>query len=136
MTRVVLDTNVVVSGALKATGNEASVLRLVAEGSLALGVTPAILAEYEDVLLRPSFRLNPVNVRRLLAALRASALMVKPVVVVRASPHEADNRFLECVEAVAAEFLVTGNRRHFPAQWKGTRIVNARELLAAVQQKS
>ena len=41
----------------------------------------------------------------------------------------ADNRFLECAEASKADYLVTGNRRHFPKEWRQTQIVNARELL-------
>jgi hypothetical protein len=28
-----------------------------------------------------------------------------------------------------ADFLVTGNNRHFPKQWRQTAVVNARELL-------
>ncbi|MBV9037914.1 MAG: hypothetical protein JO182_25715 [Acidobacteriaceae bacterium] len=48
------------------------------------------------------------------------------------SPHEADNRFLECVEAAQADFLITGNKRHFPAEWEGTRIVNAREFFSII----
>ena len=30
------------------------------------------------------------------------------------SPHQPDNRFLECAEAALATYLVTGNSRHFP----------------------
>ena len=46
-----------------------------------------------------------------------------------ACPDGDDNRFLECAAAAEADYLVTGNKRHFPMQWKKTRIVNARELL-------
>jgi predicted nucleic acid-binding protein len=45
-----------------------------------------------------------------------------------------DNRFLECAESAGADFLVTGNRRHFPKVWKTARIVNAREFLSSVFQ--
>jgi predicted nucleic acid-binding protein len=48
------------------------------------------------------------------------------------SPDERDNRFLECAESAGADFLVTGNRRHFPKVWKTTRIVSTRELVEAV----
>jgi predicted nucleic acid-binding protein len=43
--------------------------------------------------------------------------------------HEPDNRFLECAELAGAEFLVTGNKRHFPIDWKPSKIVNAREFI-------
>ena len=132
MTRVVLDTNIIVSAALTPQGNEAAVLELVADGRIVVCATPPILAEYEDVLLRPSLRLDPAKAHNLLATFYALAIVVRPAVTVDASPHEADNRFLECAETVEADFLVTGNRRHFPPRWKNTRIVNSRELLAAV----
>ncbi|MGH9480659.1 MAG: putative toxin-antitoxin system toxin component, PIN family [Terriglobales bacterium] len=135
MTRVVLDTNIVVSAALKAEGNEAAVLGLVAEGSLELWATPAILAEYEDVLRRPALALDPVKVRSLLAGLYEIAIVVKPTITLEVSPHQADNRFLECAEATQADFLTTGNARHFPKRWRGTRVVNARELLAAMARR-
>jgi uncharacterized protein len=39
---------------------------------------------------------------------------------------------LECAEAGEADFLVTGNKRHFPAHWGKTRVVNARELITTI----
>jgi predicted nucleic acid-binding protein len=41
----------------------------------------------------------------------------------------ADNRFIECAEGAKADYLVTGNKRHFPKRWRQTTVVNARELL-------
>ncbi len=45
----------------------------------------------------------------------------------RPSPHTAIKSAHR--QAAGADFLVTGNTRHFPDQWKNTRIVNARELI-------
>jgi predicted nucleic acid-binding protein len=58
--------------------------------------------------------------------------MIAPATTFAVSPDETDNRFLECAEAAGADFLVTGNRRHFPNVWKTTRIVSARELVEFV----
>ena len=49
-----------------------------------------------------------------------------------AAIYEADNRFLECAEESQADFLVTGNIRHFPKRWKGTQVVTARQLIELV----
>jgi predicted nucleic acid-binding protein len=46
-----------------------------------------------------------------------------------ATHDPADNRFLECAEALKADYLVTGNKRHFPTEWRQTQVVNAWELL-------
>jgi len=45
------------------------------------------------------------------------------------SPDESDNRFLECAEAARADYLVTGNTKHFPARYKTTAVVTGRHFL-------
>lgn len=54
--RVVLDTNVVVSAHLNAEGFERHVLDLVLAGKLQIAVSEPILTEYEGVLRRPRIR--------------------------------------------------------------------------------
>jgi predicted nucleic acid-binding protein len=45
------------------------------------------------------------------------------------SEHESDNRFYECADAAEADFIVTGNRKHFVKAHKNTQILTGRELL-------
>jgi putative PIN family toxin of toxin-antitoxin system len=127
--RVVLDTNVVVSAHLSPEGYERSVLDLALSGKLKIFVSATILREYESVLRRPKFRLKPLDVSRSLRLLRAAARIVAPYGQLNAARDPGDNRFLECAEAAKGDYLVTGNKRHFPKQWRQTLIVNARELL-------
>jgi len=129
MIRVVLDTNVLVSAMLARHGNEALVLRLARTSIFQVCVSRAILEEYEVVLHRPELRLDLDD---LFAFLRAEALVADPQIKVNASPDQDDNRFLECAEAAKADFLVTGNKRHFPTNWKNTKVVNAREFLLEI----
>ena len=131
--RVVVDTNVVISAAMKAGGLEEKIIKLVATREFALYASPAIMAEYETVLSRSKFaRIDPTRIAQLVAALKAEATMVTPLHRVSESPHEPDNRFLECAEVAEAEYLITGNTRHFPARWKSTHVVNARELFRLI----
>ena len=45
-------------------------------------------------------------------------------------PDAGDGKFLHCAEASQAEYIVTGNKRHFPQAVCGTvLVVNASELL-------
>jgi predicted nucleic acid-binding protein len=67
-----------------------------------------------------------------MALIRRASVLVRPAHLVSESTHDADNRFLECAEAAGADFLVTGNKRHFPRRWEKTQFVNARELLGMV----
>lgn len=127
--RVVLDTNVIVSAHLKGDGFERHVLDLVLADKLHLVVSPQILEEYEGVLGRPKFGIDRRQVRRSLDLLRAAARVVRPHHLLKVTRDAADNRFLECAEAGKADYIVTGNKRHFPAKWRQAQIVNARELL-------
>jgi len=120
---------VVVSAVLKPQGLESRVLELVASRRILLFASFEILAEYRDVLLRPELGLEPSAARKLLGQIRQGATVVRPRHTLSVSPHEPDNRFLECAETAGVGFLVTGNTRHFPKHYKTIRIVNARDLL-------
>jgi putative PIN family toxin of toxin-antitoxin system len=132
MTRVVLDTNVVVSAHLNEAGSESAVLKLAFAGHLTLFVSEPILTEYEGVLLRRKFSLDAHRIRCSLARIREASTVVQPLRTVWVSSDEADNRFLECAETAQADYLVTGNKRHFPRRWKSTQIVSARELILKI----
>lgn len=127
--RVVLDTNVVVSAHLNAEGYERHVLDLALARKLQLFVSQPILDEYEGVLRRPKFAIQPSKITRSLRLLRTAAKLVRPMRQLDVSRDAADNRFLECADAAKADYLVTGNKRHFPKQSRQTLVVNARELL-------
>jgi predicted nucleic acid-binding protein len=36
---------------------------------------------------------------------------------------------VECADAARADYLITGNRKHFPAFWKSTKIITSREFI-------
>jgi putative PIN family toxin of toxin-antitoxin system len=128
--RVVLDTNVVVSAVLTRGGAEAHALDLAAARKIQLYVTAAALNEYEEVLRRAKFsRVSPKAIDAALELIRREAVVVKPKETLEVSADESDNRFLECAEAADADYLVTGNKRHFPEQWKKCVIIGARELV-------
>ena len=131
--RVVLDTNVLISAALKPSGRQALVVELVAFRAVELCVSEAVLAEYREVFHRPKFaRLNPKDVSHLLRLIEAEATMVWPAEVLAVSKHDSDNRFYECASAANADYIVTGNIRDFTKPYKNVRIINSRQLLELV----
>jgi putative PIN family toxin of toxin-antitoxin system len=127
--KVVLDTNLVVSGHLNPDGLERLVLNLALTDQVHFFITAEILDEYRRVLHRKKFRLEPAYIKESLQLIAKVATTIRPKRTLRASPDPDDNRFLECAEAAAADFLITGNKRHFPKTWGNTRIVNAREFI-------
>jgi predicted nucleic acid-binding protein len=67
-----------------------------------------------------------------LRGIREKGLWVRPTEAIRACSDPDDDIFLECAHAAQANYLVTGNLKHFPTSWSGTRIVPARRLLNIV----
>lgn len=55
--------------------------------------------------------------------------VVHPTRRIEAAKDPDDDIFIECADAARADFLITGNRRHFPAFWKCTKIVTPREFV-------
>jgi len=49
-----------------------------------------------------------------------------------AAADETDNRFLECAISAGADYIITGNARHFPERLESIRIVTPREFLDLV----
>ena len=82
------------------------------------------------MLYRPRPKLPADRIQAFLAVIRTTSEIVTPTRTIKEiKEHEPDNRFLECAEAAEADYLVTGNTKHFPAQFGNTRIVTPREFL-------
>lgn len=131
--RIVLDTNVLISAALKPAHPPALVLHLIALRAVELFASNEVLAEYREVFSRPKFaRIPPAEVDALLAIIEREATIVTPTEALAISEHESDNRFYECALAAQADFIVTGNARHFARAHGKTKIVTVRQLLELV----
>jgi putative PIN family toxin of toxin-antitoxin system len=135
MIRVVIDTNVLVSALLQPEGLPAAVWMLALSGRVQPCVSDAVLAEYEDVIRRPHFKRDAETIEETLQAVRKAARHVKPTMRAGECSDPDDNIFLECAEAAHADYLVTGNQRHFPDQWKKTRVIGVREFIEILIQQ-
>jgi len=127
--RLVLDTNIVVSAALEPDGLQRTVFLLAITKPLRWYVSDAILAEYAAVLARPELKIRRGLRQQLLQLIRDRSRRVVPSRVPQVTGDPADNIFIECADAARADYLVTGNLRHFPAFWKSTKVISSRELL-------
>jgi putative PIN family toxin of toxin-antitoxin system len=129
MIRVVFDTNILFSAVFKEIGIPARVFDLVVAGVLTPCVSDAVLAEYRDVLSRPVLREHTRRAMEVLDLIDAVGDHVFPAVSLSVCSDPDDNCFLECAEAASAEYLITGNTKHFPASHRQTKVVTARQLL-------
>jgi predicted nucleic acid-binding protein len=129
--RAVVDTNVLVSAGLNPDGAPARVVIAASHGVFAPVVSPAILAEYLEVLSRPRFGFPPDLVERVLAPFRDIAILIDPPLVdLPALPDPDDGPFV-----AAARFsgcpIVTGNARHFPAS-AGVAVMGPAEFIEKI----
>jgi len=133
--RVVLDTNVVVSGLLRRHASPpVQILDAVAAGLVRLVLDERILAEYAEVLVRPRLGLDPPSVARYLRTIQSDADAIVADALDLELSDPADCKFLEVAASGATDYLVTGNGRHF-RPIRGTHhlaIMTPREFVAVL----
>ena len=127
--RLVLDTNIIVSAVLKPSGLQRTVLLLAMRRPARLYVSAAILLEYRTVLSRRELKISKGLRSQFLQRMEDVSYLVSPGPQIQATSDPDDNIFLECADKARADYLVTGNTRHFPKFWKQTKIVTSRELV-------
>ena len=128
--RVVLDTNVLVSGLLSPFGPPGDIVRLITTGTVRVCYDARILCEYRQVLLRPAFPFSQGQVESVLAQLEADGDLVTADPLPESLPDPDDEVFLAVALASQAHCLVTGNIRHYPASRRqGVQVVSPRNFL-------
>jgi putative PIN family toxin of toxin-antitoxin system len=128
--RLVLDTNIVVSAALNPDGFQRATLLISITKPARLYVSRPILEEYAGVLSRPHLKIRKSTRLQLLQLIKTHSHLVAPSRRLRVASDPDDDIFLECADAARADYLVTGNARHFPKAWKRTKVVSSREFVA------
>lgn len=129
--KAVLDTNVLVSGMINPAGAPGRIVDLVRAGSLQLVADDRVLAECAEVLSRPVLKacFTATDMEAILAFLYQGSEMVLPTILVAGLPDPDDAAFLE-VALSAGVPLVTGNKRHFPADHRhGCLVLSPAEFL-------
>lgn len=134
--KVVLDTNVVVSGLLSPFSAAGEIIRMASSGDLELCYDARILSEYKDVLFRQKFPFEQTYVEDLLEQIKACGYVTTGKPLAKRLPDPDDEPFLEVALAGEAQYLVTGNLKHYPAKKRqGLRIVSPSEFLEIYRQR-
>ena len=128
--RVVLDTNVLVSGMLSASGPPCRIVDAVVAGKITLLFDAAILIEYREVLSRPKFPLTGAQRETVLQHIQRLGHVMPAKALVKRLPHRDDEKFLAVAVAGCADCLVTGNMRHYPAvACAGIQVLSPRDFI-------
>ena len=128
--RLVIDTNVLVSAALKPEGLQRTALVLAVTKPARFYVSRPILEEYREVLGRPELRIRKGARQQLLQLIKNHSYTMIPAQRLDVTSDPDDNIFLECADAAHADYLITGNLKHFPRFWKKTKIITPREFIS------
>ena len=107
--RVVLDTNVLISGVLFG-GKPRLIIELVVKGKIKAYLSPVILDEFKDVMARPKFGLGHETIFTITRENEDIFSFVFPKIVIeRIKDDPDDNVILECALTGDAEYIVTGD---------------------------
>ena len=129
--KIVLDTNVLVSGLLQSQGNPGRILTLALAGAVQLCYDKEIFAEYAEVLARARFNFDAQRVSEVLHKIQQDGLVIDGTKVLNlALPDLDDVPFLTVALAASADFLVTGDLAHFPSEnCRGCSVVSPAEFM-------
>lgn len=132
MLRVVLDPGVLVSAVISPTGAPAAVLDVWREGQFDAVISPRLLDELEDVLLRPKFRVyaSPDEVGAYVEALAAGALAFDdPAEPPRVAGDPGDDYLVALARAAQADAIVSGDKHLTEAAEISVPVMSPRDLL-------
>jgi putative PIN family toxin of toxin-antitoxin system len=145
MTRVVVDTNLVISAILSPEGKPATILRMVLNAKLDLVLSPALLEEISLVLnyekIRKLFIKRSVTPQQIKDALQK---IVKTTIVVsgktkvnRIDKDPSDNMLLSCALEGKADFIISGDHHLTDlVSFEGISIVNPDIFLKLMKKQS
>lgn len=114
MLKVVLDTQIILRGAVAATRSiTARIYTAWDEGRFTLLLSEPVLVELTEVLTRPEvlrkLRMTTIEAGALIELLRRRSTLVSPSVRITGSRDPDDDKFLECAVAGAADCIVSAD---------------------------
>jgi hypothetical protein len=138
--RIVLDTNILVSGTIAQHGPSAQILDWVQERRIVLIVSPAIQVEYLQVIRRPHIVKKYPRIEQrtesLVRFLWHGAVVTTPQTVERVVPDDpADDAILACAVAGRARYIVSGDHHLLELkQYRGVKIMTPRDFADEIQE--
>ena len=104
--RVVIDTNVLVSAALKPESLQRTIFLLAITKPARWYVSAAILEEYAEVLARSELGIRKGLRQQLLQLIKNHSYMVAPSRRIEVTSDPDDNIFIECSDEARADYLI------------------------------
>lgn len=127
--RIVIDTNILVSAAIKDKIPEKVILWVVSNPEVLWIVSDDIINEYLNVISRPKFKLHPEVIQQWIELIYESVNIENPDLKIDFVTDKFDAKFIECAVFSKADFIITGDG-HFENvenQFK-TKVISVQEF--------
>lgn len=129
--KIVIDTNVLISGMLNPSGPPGRIVDLLRSGSLQVVVDDRILSEYTDVLRRKYFLgyFRKSEREDVIEYLSKNSYYTLSRIVAQDMPDEGDVPFLEIALGEGVP-LITGNLKHYPERARmGCNVLSPKQFI-------
>ncbi|MEA1965515.1 MAG: putative toxin-antitoxin system toxin component, PIN family [Candidatus Aerophobetes bacterium] len=133
--KVVLDTNVIISG-LNFRGRPREILDLIRGEQIELYISPFILEEVKGVL-KEKFSWNEERIQTAIEKFKAALVEPEENILVIKKDRD-DNRILECAVEGKAGYIVSGDKRHLLPlrEYQGIKILSPAQFLRIISQET
>lgn len=138
MFRIVLDTNIFISGIFWR-GNPYKILSKCLEKELCLIASLEILEEFQEVLrTEKKFKLDEDDISSYMSLIISNSVTVVPMQLIDIIADDPDdNRVLECAVEGKADYIISGDRHLLSLEeYKGIKILTAKEFLELVNSET
>ncbi len=135
MYRVVIDTNLIISGTATTNTIPYHLLEKWRKGEFILVTSPQIIEEVKEVFERPAIRkyfcLEDKDIKEVVEMLTTRSFMTAGILEVDAVKNDPDdNMLIACAIEGSATFIVTGDKDLLSIkEYQGIKIVKARDFL-------
>jgi len=124
--KLILDTNVIVSALLSPHGLPAKILNLILGGNAKIIYDNNVLSEYIDVFGREHLKINQELANIVVDFIEKDGEFIIALPQKKHFNDEDDKMFYELYKSGDVNYLITGNKKHFP---KENGIVTPREFI-------
>jgi putative PIN family toxin of toxin-antitoxin system len=116
--KVVLDTNIIVSAFLNPKGIPGEIMSLVLTHKIKVCYDNKIFSEYTDVLTRSKFDFDNELVNAFLDFIKNNGEYIMAESQNIPFSDEDDKMFYDVFKSSEAEYIITGNKKHYPQEEK------------------
>lgn len=135
MYRVVVDTNLIISGATTSGTVPSELIESWRRNEYILVTSPQIIEEVKEVLNRPKikkqFSFTSKEIDKLVENLTTKAFVTPGILEVNVIKDPDDNKFIACAIEGSASHIISGDKKHVLTlrEYQGIKIVTARNFL-------